>query len=582
MVNHDFSTSAPPTFIGSNYRVWAVKMRSYLKAFDFWDIVENGELPVQRHANPTIAQIKQRSKELTKRAMKTDYVENTLVAKTKELKLKGSGFKNGESKGNKSGKKSGEVKQGTVNVETDLGIKCMNSVHYVLDANHNLLNVEFVKDLPRITKPNKLCQACQFGKQTKNLFPKENRWKVTNTLELVHTVISGPMKTSSLNGSKYYIIFINDFTKYCWIFFIKHKSNALNIFRKFKASVKNFSGMSIKTLRSDNGREYVVTEFEKYLEVFGVHHQLTISYNPQQNGKAERKNKTLAEMDMKTPYEMWFGHKPTVSHLRTFKCVYYAMVPNSKRTKLDPKSVAIVLVGYSKVSKGYKLYDVKLKKIFVNRDMIFNNGQSWNWKNPCSGKAEVVPPANENLIQNEADDDESDLEDESKAIRGTWSLSYIYNRCNVAIAEPSNFKGAYFKKHLKSAMDVEMQMIKNGTWKRADRPVDKNVIKVKWIYRTKLNPDGSINKYKAQLVVKGYAQVYGVDYMETIALGTLIYVENSSAIARARNPIQHGRIKHIRDKYHAFREFVKDNLITLQHCPTEDQVVDIFTKSLGK
>ncbi|WRX21026.1 hypothetical protein QQP08_013513 [Theobroma cacao] len=102
----------------------------------------------------------------------------------------------------------------------------------------------------------------------------------------------------------------------------------------------------------------------------------------------------------------------------------------------------------------------------TNRDEVENptKGQSCNWMNSCSGKAKVVPAADENLVQNEIDDDQFDLEDESKAM-----------------------------------------ITKNETWKLVDRPVDKNVIGVKWIYRTKLNLDGFINKYKARLVMKSYA-----------------------------------------------------------------------------
>ncbi|EOX99316.1 Uncharacterized protein TCM_007947 [Theobroma cacao] len=218
-------------------------------------------------------------------------------------------------------------------------------------------------------------------------------------------------------------------------------------------------------------------------------------------------------LDSKTSYKKWFDHKPSVSYLKTFGYIYYA-----KRTKFDLKSVITMLVGYNEVSKGYWLYDTKLMKVFVSKDVMFDEGQSWNRPNATSEKIDFVTTTDDLILQHDSDN-ESNLEDENKAVRGTRSLEDIYSRSNVALVEPSSFREAHSEEHWKSTMDVEIQMIrKNGTWILVDRPVDKNIIGVKWIYKTKLNLDGSVNKYKAQLVVKGFAQVYGVKYMETFTL----------------------------------------------------------------
>ncbi|EOY16728.1 Uncharacterized protein TCM_035607 [Theobroma cacao] len=258
--------------------------------------------------------------------------------------------------------------------------------------NYNSLNLvssnELVEGLPQITKLDKLCSICQFRKHTRKSFPIVSSWKVIMKLEPVHTDISGPMKTPSLSGSKYYILFIDDITSYCWVYFMKQKSEALKNFRKLKALVENYSSTKIKSLRSDNGREYTLEEFEKTTE--------------------------------------------------------------------------------------------SLRKIIV---------------------------FDENLAQFNNDDD-SNIEDESKVVRGARRLEEIYSRCNVAISKPTSFMEAVSDSKWKNAMDAEMSMIiKKGTWTSIDRPVEKNVIGVKWIYKTKLNLNGSINKHKARLVVQRYAQV---------------------------------------------------------------------------
>lgn len=112
------------------------------------------------------------------------------------------------------------------------------------------------------------------------------------------------------------------------------------------------------------------------------------------------------------------------------------------------------------------------------------------------------------LCQNELEDD--------PLIRDTRLLSDIYQRCNVAVCKPSCCEEALKDPKWKKAMKDEISMIKkNKTWEMVDKPQDRKVIGVKWVFRTKLNADCSINKYKSRLVVKGYAQIFGVDYSDT-------------------------------------------------------------------
>ena len=114
-------------------------------------------------------------------------------------------------------------------------------------------------------------------------------------LQLIHTNVAGPHKTSSLNGSKYYIVFINDYTRMCWIYFLRFKSAVAGVFFKFKNWIENQSGFRIQVLRSYNDKEYTLNEFDKFCEEVGIEHQLTTPYTPKQNGVSERKNRTIME-----------------------------------------------------------------------------------------------------------------------------------------------------------------------------------------------------------------------------------------------------------------------------------------------
>ena len=154
-------------------------------------------------------------------------------------------------------------------------------------------------------------------------------------------------------------------------------------------------------------------EFNNFCKINGIKRQMTTAYTPQQNGVAERKNRTVMNMVRSmltdknmsrifwaeainwavyvlnrcptlavkevTPEEAWSGRKPTVSHFRVFSYRAHVHVPEQRRTKLDDRSIICVLLGVSNESKGYKLFDPIAKKILVSKDVIFEEEEKWNW-----------------------------------------------------------------------------------------------------------------------------------------------------------------------------------------------------------
>ncbi|XP_040967085.1 uncharacterized mitochondrial protein AtMg00820-like [Gossypium hirsutum] len=104
------------------------------------------------------------------------------------------------------------------------------------------------------------------------------------------------------------------------------------------------------------------------------------------------------------------------------------------------------------------------------------------------------------------------------SVKGTRPLAEIYERAQVAILEPCSFEEAEADEGWKQAMVEEIKMSqKSQTWELVERPTNRKIIGVKWVYRAKQNADGSLNKLKGRLVVKGFSQRYGLDYMETFA-----------------------------------------------------------------
>jgi transposase InsO family protein len=168
----------------------------------------------------------------------------------------------------------------------------------------------------------------------------------------------------------------------------------------------------LKKLRSDRGGEYTSNEFEEFCAKQGMERQLTVAYSPQQNGVAERRNRTICEMARsvliekemlvkfwaeavstavylqnrcyttsvmeKTPFEAFTGRKPGVKHLKVFGCLCYTHIPSSLRQKWDSKAGKGVFVGYDSCEKGYRVYDLKSEKIVLSRSVIFSEDKSWN------------------------------------------------------------------------------------------------------------------------------------------------------------------------------------------------------------
>ena len=156
--------------------------------------------------------------------------------------------------------------------------------------------------------------------------------------------------------------------------------------------------------------------------------------------------------------------------------------------------------------------------MIVSRDVHFVENEQWDWES--STKVNQSPNApNSSSLGSMTEEFEDDVAVDDAPVRGTRLLSEIYQRYNVAVCEPVGFHDAKSSQHWMTAMQEEFSMIeKNKTWELVNRPPNRKIIGVRWVFKTKLSPDGSINKFKARLVVKGYAQVFGVDYSETFAL----------------------------------------------------------------
>ncbi|GAU28453.1 hypothetical protein TSUD_55040 [Trifolium subterraneum] len=282
--------------------------------------------------------------------------------------------------------------KGSVKLKINNVVHIISNVYYVPRLKTNLLSIgqlqqkqltvvfkndmlkKMVRGLPDFEEVEDKCDDCLAGKQHKEAIPKKT-----------------------------------------WVYVLKEKSSAFEVFKSFKALIENESGCNIQCLRTDRGGEYTSNAFNEFCIIKGIKRQLTAAYTPQQNGVSERKNRTLLNTvrsminarnvpkrfwpeavkwatyvmnrsptpsvkDM-TPEEAWSGKTPSVHYFKTFGCLAHAYVHDSQRKKLDNKSKKCVLLGVSEESKAYKLYDPIDKKIIISRDVIFDESKSWNSEN---------------------------------------------------------------------------------------------------------------------------------------------------------------------------------------------------------
>lgn len=222
------------------------------------------------------------------------------------------------------------------------------------------------------------CEVCLQAKMTRLPFPKESSSKSKSVLDLVHTDVCGPMQTKSPSGKRYILTFIDDFSRYTVIYLLREKSEVEDKVKEYIEMAKTKFSKTPKVIRSDRGREYVNKEVIEYLKTQGIQIQYTTPYTPQQNGVAERKNRSLVEMarcmvldaglphmfwgeainsanylqnrlptrrTQTTPYERWNGLKAKVKHLQIFGLKCFVHIPTEKRRKLDNVAKQMIFVG---------------------------------------------------------------------------------------------------------------------------------------------------------------------------------------------------------------------------------------------
>jgi hypothetical protein len=248
--------------------------------------------------------------------------------------------------------------------------------------------------------PKTLCTACELGKFHRRTLDV-GRVRARRIGELVHSDVYGPMPTPSIGNARYYVAFTDDHSGWRVVYFMKNKSEVPALFRQFVASLLNETNNTVRTLRSDNGGEYVGHEFKKYLAERGIRHETSAAYTPAQNGVSERGNRTLMDgarsllfasnlpsslwaeavayivfirnrllssTNNVTPYEAWYGRKPNLADIRIFGSRAFVRCPDAR--KLDQRCDEGAFVGLSDTQKASRIYVASTPpRIVVSHDV---------------------------------------------------------------------------------------------------------------------------------------------------------------------------------------------------------------------
>ncbi|GJV38938.1 retrovirus-related pol polyprotein from transposon TNT 1-94 [Tanacetum coccineum] len=272
---------------------------------------------------------------------------------------------------------------------------------------NDLTRLDLVDGLPKFKYgKDHLCSACERGKSKKASHPPKLVPSDHSKLELLHMDLCGPMRVASINGKKYILVIVDDFSRYTWVYFLRSKDETPEIIKKFIAQAQLNYKAKVCKIRTDNGTEFKNTSLKAHYEKLGIMQQFSIARTPQQNGVVERCNRTLVEAARtmlifsrlpeflwaeavatacftqnrsiihtrynKTPYELLRGRKPNIAYFHVFGSLCYPTNDRDDLGKMKPKADIGVFIGYSETSTGFRIYNRRTKMIMETIHVKFD------------------------------------------------------------------------------------------------------------------------------------------------------------------------------------------------------------------
>ncbi|GJS32426.1 putative ribonuclease H-like domain-containing protein [Tanacetum coccineum] len=272
---------------------------------------------------------------------------------------------------------------------------------------NDLARKDLVRGLPRLKfEKDHLCSACQLGKSKKHTHKPKTENTNLEVLNTLHMDLCGPMRVQTINGKKYILVIVDDYSRFTWVKFLRSKDETPAVVIKFLKQIQVGLNKTVRFIRTDNGTEFVNKTLYDHYEKVGIFHQKTVPRTPQQNGVVERRNRTLVEAARtmlifskapmflwaeavatacytqnrslihtrheKTPYELVHNKKPDLTFFRIFGALCYPTNDSENLGKLQPTADIGIFVGYAPNRKGYRIYNKRTRQIMETIHVTFD------------------------------------------------------------------------------------------------------------------------------------------------------------------------------------------------------------------
>ncbi|KAH9743388.1 hypothetical protein KPL70_003281 [Citrus sinensis] len=394
----------------------------------------------------------------------------------------------------------------------------------------------------------KLCENCIFRKAHRMKF-KRGLHKSKAVLDYAHSDLSGPAQVSSLSGGRYFVTFIDDFSRKVWLYILKTKDQAFEKFKIWRALVENQSEMKLKALRTDNGLEFCNKEFDEYCQKHGITRHKTVRFTPQQNGLAEMMNRTLIDktrcllINSKLPRSFWAEVVTIACYLvnMSLSAALKFKTPEEVWTgKLDLRALKGVFVGYPEGVKGYKVWCGATHKFIISKDVTFHEESML--KDNDSAVFDFSPYTDESMkeaairkysrieVESSSSSDRggqdmgttedlqerSEVDDLRTSVAELQDYQLARDRARKETKPPSRY--AYVGMIAYALNSAEEIAIEEPASYREAVKGNKRLVSCKWIFKRKEGiPGAEASRFKARSVARGFTQKEGVDFTEVFS-----------------------------------------------------------------
>ncbi|GJV55001.1 retrovirus-related pol polyprotein from transposon TNT 1-94 [Tanacetum coccineum] len=270
--------------------------------------------------------------------------------------------------------------------------------HLNFDTINLLSKNNIVNGLPKLKfVKDHLCSSCELGKAKRKSFHTKTTPSSKRRLQLLHMDLCGPMRVESINGKKYVLVIVDDYSRYTWTHFLRSKDETPGVLIDFLTLVQRGLHAQVTTVRTDKGTEFLNKTLHAYFAKEGIRHETSTARTPEQNGVVERRNRTLVEAARtmlsaakvplffwaeaiatacftqnrslviprheKTPYHIINARKPSVKFFHIFGSLCYIVRDGENLDKMKEKGDACIFVGYSTQSKAYRVFNKRTRMI---------------------------------------------------------------------------------------------------------------------------------------------------------------------------------------------------------------------------